>query len=223
MNEYIMSARAHVLGEMGEGAEASTYRMKLIDENCKDAAIYHSEAKWQLEQGNPSEAARLLDRVDEFGIADEYTLSIRASVFETTGKGADASKLRTEKIDANSRNPAFYTAEAKWLLSEGLTEQAITILNVLDERGLGNEFANGLRVTALSKAGRNEEASRIRQRMINRGSKYLPVFIAEAEWQLAQGNLDEVVRIAGLAKQRGIANAQLAEFMARAIEFKSRQ
>lgn len=222
-DEYIASARAHVLGEIGEGAEASTYRMKLIEGNSRSAAIYHDEAKWQLERCSPDVAAWLLDRVDEFGIANEYTLSIRASVFEATGRGADASKLRIEKIDANSRNPAFYTAEAKWLLSEGLTEQALQILDVLDERGLGNEFANGLRASALCKAGRNEEASRIRQRMINKGSKYLPVFIAEAEWQLAQGNFDEVIRIAALAKQRGIENAQLAEFRVQAIEFKRRQ
>ena len=222
-NEYIASARAHVLGEMGQGAEASRYRMKLIDGNSRDAAIYHDEAKWQLDQGNPDEAARLIDRVDEFGGSNEYTLSIRASVLEAIGKGPEASKLRTEKINANSRNPAFYTAEAKWLLDKGLTEKALQILDVLDERGLGNEFANGLRALALHKAGRNEEASRIRQRMINRGSKYLPVFIAEAEWQLAQGHFDEVIRIAGLAKQRGIENAQLATFLDRASEVKSRQ
>lgn len=222
-NEYIASARAHVLGEMGQGAEASRYRMKLIDGNCRDAAIYHDEAKWQLEQGNPDEAARLIDRVDEFGGSNEYTLSIRASVLEATGKGPEASTLRTEKINASSRNPAFYTAEAKWLLDNGLTEKALQVLDVLDERGLGNEFANGLRASVLHKAGRNEEASRIRQRMINRGSKYLPVFIAEAEWQLAQGHFDEVIRIAGLAKQRGIENAQLAAFLDRASEVKARQ
>ena len=222
-NEYIASARAHVLGEMGQGAEASRYRMKLIDGNSRDAAIYHDEAKWQLEQGNPDEAARLIDCVDEFGVSDEYTLSIRASVLEAIGKGPEASKLRTEKINANSRNPAFYTAEAKWLLDMGLTDNALQILDVLDERGLGNEFANGLRASALRTSGRKEEASRIQQRMINRGSKYLPVFIAEAEWQLAQGHFDEVIRIAGLAKQRGIENAQLATLLDRASEFKSRQ
>ena len=222
-NEYIASAHAHVLGEMGQGAEASRYRMKLIDENSRDAAIYHDEAKWQLEQGNPDEAARLLDCIDEFGGSNEYTLSIRASVLEATGKGPEASKLRTEQIYANSRNPAFYTAEAKWLLDKGLTENALQVLDVIDERGLGNEFTNGLRASALCKAGRNEEASRIRQRMINRGSKYLPVFITEAEWQLAQGHFDEVIRIAGLSKQRGIDNAQLATLLDRASEFKSRQ
>lgn len=222
-NEYIASARAHVLGEMGQGAEASRYRMKLIDGNSRDAAIYHDEAKWKLEQGNPDEAARLLDRVDEFGAANEYTQSIRASVLEAIGKGPEASKLRTEKINASSRYPAFYTAEAKWLLDNGLTEKALQVLDILDERGLGNEFANGLRASALCTSGRNEEASRIRQRMINRGSKYLPVFIAEAEWQLAQGSFDEVIRIAGLAKQRGVENAQLGTLRERALEFKSRQ
>lgn len=222
-NEYIASARAHVLGEMGQGFEASRYRMKLIDGNSRDAAIYHDEAKWQLEQGNPNEAARLLDCVDEFGGSDDYTLSIRASVLEASGKGMEASKLRTEKIDANSCNRTFYSAEAKWLLDQGLTEKALQILDILDERGLGDEYANGLRASALCKAGRNEEASLLRQRMINRGSKYLPVFITEMEWQLAQGNFDEVIRIAGLAKQRGIENARLAELQARAIELKSRQ
>lgn len=222
-NEYIASARAHVLGEMGQRVEASRYRIKLIDGNSRDATIYHDEAKWQLEQGNPDEAARLLDRIDEFGGSDEYTLSIRASVLEATDKGPEASKLRTEKINANSRNPAFYTAEAKWLLDKGLVENALQILDVLDERGLGNEFANGLRASALDKAGRHDEASRIRQRMINRGSKYLPVFVAEAEWQLVQDNFDEVIRIAGLAKQRGIENVQLSKLLDRAAEFKSRQ
>lgn len=221
-NEYIASARAHVLGEMGQGVDASRYRMKLIDGNSKSAAIYHDEAKWLLEQGSPEEAARVLDRVDELGIADEYTLAIRASVLEATGKGTEASKLRTEKINANSRNPAFYTAEAKFLLDKGLIEKALQVLDVLDERGLGNEFANGLRASALCTLGCNEDASRIRQRMINRGSKYLPVFIAEAEWQLAQGNFDEVIRIADLAKQRGIANAQLTAIREQAIEFISR-
>lgn len=222
-NEYIASARAHVLGEMGQGAEASRYRMKLIDGNSRDAVIYHDEAKWQLEQGNPDEAARLLDCVDEFGGSNEYTLSIRASVLEAIGKGPEASKLRTEKINANSRNPAFYTAEAKWLLDMGLTDNALQILDVLDERGLGNEFANGLRASALCAMGRSEDASRIRQRMVNRGSKYLPVFIAEAEWLMIQGNFDEVIRIVGLAKQRGTENAQLATLLDRAAEFKSRQ
>lgn len=222
-NEYIASARAHVLAEMGEGAEASSYRMKLIDGNSRDAAIYHDEAKWKLEQGSPVEAARLLDRVDEFGIADEYTLSIRASVLEATGRGADASKLRTERINANSRNPAFYTAEAKWLRDEGLPEKALQVLDILDQRGLGNEYANGLRASALCKTGRNEEAARIRQRMIKRGSKYLPVFIAETEWQLAQGDFEGVIGIVGLAKQRGIEDAKLAELQAQVKEFKSRQ
>jgi predicted Zn-dependent protease len=222
-NEYIASARAHVLGEMGQGAEASRYRMKLIGGNCRDAAIYHDEAKWQLEQGNPDEAARLLDCVDEFGGSDEYTLSIRASVLEATGKGPQASQLRTEQIKANSRNRAFYTAEAKWLIDEGLTEKALQVLDILDERGLGDEYGNGLRALALRAMGRNEDASRIRLRMVNRGSKYLPVFVAEADWQLAQGNFDEVIKIAGMAKQRGIENAQLTTLLDRASEFKSRQ
>jgi tetratricopeptide (TPR) repeat protein len=221
ISEYIVSARAHVLGQMGHGAEASRYRMKVIDGNSRDAAIYHDEAKWQLEQGSPGEAERLLDRVDELGIATEYTLSMRASVLEAMGRGEDASKLRTERINANSRNPAFYTAEAKWLVEVGMTERALQMLDVLDERGLGNEFGKGLRALALDKAGRAEEATRIRQRMIERGSIYLPVFFAEAESQLAVGNFDEVIRIADLAKQRGIENTQLAALRARALEFKS--
>jgi hypothetical protein len=90
--------------------------MKLIDGNSRDPAIDHDEAKWKLEQGNHDEAARLLDRVDEFGAANEYTQSIRASVLEAIGKGPEASNPRTEKIKASSRDPAFYTAEAKWLL-----------------------------------------------------------------------------------------------------------
>lgn len=223
ISEYIVSARAHVLGQMGQGAEASRFRMKAIDGNSRDVVIFHDEATWQLKQGSPDVAARLLDRVDGLGVATEYTLSVRASVLEASGRGEDASKLRTERINANSRNPAFYTAEAKWLLEEGMAERALQMLDVLDERGLGNEFGKGLRASALDKAGRAEEAMRIRQRMIERGSIYLPVFVVEAESQLARENFDEVIQIADVAKQRGIENAQLAALRARALAFKLRK
>ena len=83
----------------GKGKEASRLRHERIDERSTDPVFYNAEADYQLAQGQPEEALRLLDFGLQCGAVDAYTDSIRATALERSGKGKEASRPKRDNVE----------------------------------------------------------------------------------------------------------------------------
>ena len=92
--------------------QATSLRMAKINAGSRNAAFYADEGKARLDAGDTEGALQILDLAVKNGAADEYTESIRASVLQQTDP-KHAAALRMAKINAGSRDAAFYADEAK--------------------------------------------------------------------------------------------------------------
>lgn len=207
---------AKVLEASGQAALASSERRALIEKGTTVLSIYHDEALWQLSQNRPDLGLDSVDAAERIQIDDDFTASIRASLLEAKGDGEGASHLRKTKIDEGSLNPAFYSAEALWLVGKRQFERALEILDLAEAWGLGNEYIHSVRATALQSSGRLEEASIVRTKMITSGSKYSPIYVAEAKAQLDAGEWDKVCWVARMAVEAGCSTDELVKIEASA-------
>ncbi len=202
---------AKILEATGRAALASSERRALIEKGTGALAIYHDEALWQLSQKRPDLGLDSLGVAERLHIDDDFTASIRASLLEAQGDGEGASHLRKTKIDEGSLNPAFYSAEALWLVGKRQCERALEILDLAEARGLGNEYIQSVRATALESGGRPDEASKVRTMMITSGSKYSPIYVAEAKAQLEAGEWGKVSWVARMAVEAGCSTDELVK------------
>jgi hypothetical protein len=155
-----------------------------------------------------------LDQAEQRGIADEYTHSIRATALAADGDPAAASQLRQERINAGSRNPAFYHDEAKSLLEAGQAHAALAMLDQAEQRGIANEYTQSLRQSVL--------------RNIQTGASPSPVTaprvspeLAAAKQRIAslidRGKVDAAKSAYEQASARGLVDHELAKSIARLI------
>lgn len=153
---YTDSIRATALERSGNGDKASLLRRRRIDDGSPHPAFYGAEAVYQLAQGQPDEALRLLDLAAQRGVANAYTDSIRATALEQSGKGEKASLLRRQPIDEGSLEPVFYGAEAVYQLEQGHSEDALRLLDLAAQRGIANAYTDSIRAAALERSGKGE-------------------------------------------------------------------
>ncbi|MDP3613184.1 MAG: hypothetical protein Q8R98_15105, partial [Rubrivivax sp.] len=138
VNDHVLAIAAQCLIEIGQVAQASQLRCEQIKAGSRNPAFYNDEADYQLSLGQFDEALRLLDIAQQRGVADGYSVSIRATVLAKSGNEQAASQLRCEQIEAGSRNPAFYTAEADYQLSLGRFDEAQRLLNQVNHLGIAD-------------------------------------------------------------------------------------
>ena len=81
-NAYTLSIRAKLLEQRGQGVQASQLRQAEIERGTRNPVFYHDEAIYLAESGDTAGALALLDQADQHGMADSYTLSIRAKLLE---------------------------------------------------------------------------------------------------------------------------------------------
>lgn len=87
------------------------------------------------ELSNEERAAALYDH-------SEATL---ADCLKAIGDSAAASKLRQKQINAGSRDPAFYSDEAKALLDAGQPQEALAVLDQAEKLLITNEYTSAIR------------------------------------------------------------------------------
>jgi len=218
-SDEAIEIRAALLDANGKGQAASTLRQGPIGHRTRVLGIYHDEALWLLNSNQAAAGLQVLEVPRELGFADEHTVSIRASLMDAAGDKAAASALRLEYIAKVSLNAAFYTAEAIQRMNEADPAGAISILELAEARGLGNEYVSSVRSNALQQAGRGGDASAERLRMIKSGSNYNPVHVAEARWQLGQEKYEAVLEIVAAAAARGCSSRELEGLGQKATEF----
>ncbi len=143
-DNFITSVRASVL-QRSDPAKASALRMEKINAGSRDAVFYVDEANELLGAGDVAGALSILDKAESIGCSDDFITSVRASVLQRSDP-AKASALRMEKINAGSRDAAFYVDEANELLGAGDAAGALAILNRAESIGCANDFTASIRV-----------------------------------------------------------------------------
>jgi lipopolysaccharide biosynthesis regulator YciM len=217
-NKYTLSVRASILERQGKGEEASRLRQAQIAAGSRDAVFYHDEAIYLRDANRPDEALQVLDKAERAGIADEYTLSVRASILERLGEGEEASRLRQAQIAAGSRNAVFYHDEAIYLRDANRPDEALQVLDRAERAGIVSEYLLSVRASILERLGEGEEASRLRQAQIAAGSRHAAFYCDEAVYLRDANRLDEALQVLDRAEQAGIANKYTLSVRASILE-----
>jgi len=147
INDYVLIIEASCLQASGQNENASAQRYEHIKNKVINAVFYNDEAVYQLiVKKNPDEALRILDLAEKNNCANSHTVTIRCRIFDSCGSGHLASELRQEQIECESADAIFYVEEAKYQFSVCKDkENALRIIDLMDQRGYGNIFGNTLR------------------------------------------------------------------------------
>lgn len=222
-NDYTDAIRAKVLESLGRDDEASRLRRGRIAAHSDNPALYTAEADFQLAKGDSEEAMRLLNLAQNYGAANDYTVSIRAKVLESMGRGGEASHLRRERIDERSNDPSHYCAEAEYRLRQSDPVEALRLLDLAQQNCEGDNYTESIRGKVLEALGRGTDASTLRRERIDARSNDPLVYTAEAGYQLARGDAGEAIRILDLAKQNGATDSYTVLVRGRAMAVLTRR
>lgn len=167
-------------------------------------------------EGAESFLQRLTDhrRIHPEAVNDHVTV-IEAECLAKTGLGDAASRLRRARIDAGSGHPALYTAEAEYLISCDLLEEATRLLDLAKKRRASDDYTESIRARVLEEQGCGEEASRLRRARIEAWSDNAAIYNAEAAYLLDHGTPHEAWRMLVLAKQRGAVDGKTSSIRAK--------
>jgi predicted Zn-dependent protease len=198
--------KARILAEKGNEPGASEVRQRLIARKVENIYPYHDEASFLNAKGEPEKALPILEEAKSLGISNDWTAAIKAKALEKMGCGGKASDLRQKYIQARSENTAFYHDEANYLISRGRAEEALELLDVVNELGKVSDFTTGIRAKAMEANGDGEAASSLRQRKIKNRSGNPIFYNDEAAYLIEKKRLDEAKNILDTAVQMGISD-----------------
>jgi hypothetical protein len=145
-DDYVAGIWANAMGVAGRDGEAAKLREERIAAGSLSPAFYVDQAKWLLDKQNDDDAntaLKLLELARQRNCSNDFTEAIYATTLVAVGRDEDAAKLRQEKIDAGSPNPAFYVDHAKWLMrKQGNSNAALDVLNLARRRGYEDDVTN---------------------------------------------------------------------------------
>ncbi len=148
-NDYSMSTRAKAFQRNGDWEQATNIRMERINAGSREPGFYAEEAKARLDASNVQGALEILDLADKNGARNDYLIAIRSNALQQSGRPAQASALRMERIRAKSLNPAFYSDEAKARREEGDLHGALDILQLAEKNKCDDEITLMMRSSIL--------------------------------------------------------------------------
>ncbi len=206
IDDHVRSIQSDCLELTGQGDQAGALRMAMIQSGSRNPAFYSDEAKARLDAGDAEGALKILDLAERNGCANDFTASIRASVLQQSGKKDEATALRMAMIQSGSRDPAFYSDEAKARLDAGDAEGALKILDLAERNGCANDFTASIRASVLQQSGKKDEATALRMAMIQSGSRDPAFYSDEAKARLDAGDAEGALKILDLAERNGCAD-----------------
>ncbi len=138
-----------------QGEEASRLRRAKIEAGSRDAVFYSDEAHWLLDAHRDAAGAlAVLDRAERGRGAPTSTPQRSGPRPASRRAEEEASWLRRAKIEAGSRNAAFYSDEAKWLLDAHQDAAgALVLLDRAERAGCANEYTGAGHGLAAGPAG----------------------------------------------------------------------
>lgn len=149
------------LGECWQKLEGagSAKALKCFQNACqlrRDFPPYWANLGMAMLAQGPASAAGFLAQTDLLDTdcpraIDDHVWAIRSDCLELVGESKKASELRMAKINAGSRNAAFYNDEAKARLETGDTDGALKVLDLADENGCADDFTAAVRTSVLQR------------------------------------------------------------------------
>ncbi|HKH43173.1 MAG TPA: metallophosphoesterase [Thermoanaerobaculia bacterium] len=200
-DDVFYSVYSACVARSGQPEEASRLRQERIDAGSNNAAFYNDEALYQHRKGNSAGALRSLELAEKNHAADDFTLSIKAQILGESGQGVEASRLRQERIDAGSRDAAFYADEALYQHRKGNSAGALRILELAEKNHAADDFTLATKAQILGESGQVAEGSRLRQERIDAGSNNAAFYNDEALYQHRKGDSAGALRIIELAEK----------------------
>jgi tetratricopeptide (TPR) repeat protein len=164
------------------------------------------------------EAQKFLDALEHAPreTINDHVLAIRALALQLTGQAAEASQIRMDKISSRSPDPTFYVDEAKWQLSQqGDAEKALEILEKAMLIASADEYVHNLYDSCLRALEARADASTIRRRLIEAGSRTALLFSAEILWTLENVDAQHAMEILSEAHRRGVRSQSLVDLETR--------
>ena len=229
VNDQVAVVESQCLSVLSpESEEPSRRRQARINAGSQHEAIYTDEAEWQLRRLPPAaaEALRILDLALRRGCHGEFAAIARAKALETLGRGEEARGIFADLIRKGARIAAVYHSEAMSLLHRRPPDprRALEVLDMADRLQCADEYTASIRASALELAGRGDEASQLRLRQIDSGSRSEVFYTDEASWQLSKKppDVQEAIRVLALAEARGCATDYTVSVQAKALEVDGR-
>ncbi|MDH5561475.1 MAG: hypothetical protein OEY59_11555, partial [Deltaproteobacteria bacterium] len=209
-----------ILKKKGENAAASKVRQRQIKSRSKISAFYVDEAVYFRDLRKFNEAFAILDDAHQLGISNEYSLSVRASIFEKKGDSGKASSIRKKMIEAGSTDSVFYSDEAKYLSGIGKNDDALDLITLAEKKGISSDYALAIKAKILGKTGKKKEASRIRTKQISINSSNPAFYTDEAEYLLEKREYDKALEILDKAESIGANNEYTKSVRAKILDQK---
>ncbi|HRD97400.1 MAG TPA: TIR domain-containing protein [Rubrivivax sp.] len=225
VNDQVIAVEAQCLTALSpDSDEPSRRRRARIEGGSQHEAIYTDEAEWQLRRRPPdaAEALCILDIALHRGCHGEFAAVARAKALEILGRSEEAQEVRADLIRRGARNAAVYHGEALSLLHRRRPDpvRALEVLDMADRLQCADDYTASIRANALELAGRGDEASQLRTKHIESGSRSEVFYTDEADWQLSKKppDVEEAMRILALAEARGCATDYTVSVQAKALE-----
>lgn len=155
LHSHALSVYIRSFASIGEHQKASDLRQEQIREKYKNPVFYNDEAKWLAKQpGREGEALQIIQKAEEAGCADEYILSVKASILEQIGEDSLASELRMEQIQKGVKDSIFYSCEAKYLLEKrDKADEALAIIQQAEAARCTDEYIVNMKKKILRRMG----------------------------------------------------------------------
>jgi len=217
LNEHGRAVRADCLKLVGDTSGASKARRDRIDAGSHNPAFYNDEAQTLLKAGDAEGALAVLDLAAHNHAANHYTDAIRAQALQQADRPEDAARLRQQKIQARSRHPAFYNAEAQARLEANDAEGALAVLELAVRNHAADDYTDSIRAQALQQAGSTEDAARLRQQKIQARSRDPVFYVAEAQARLAANDAEGALAVLDQAVRNHADNEYTANIRATAL------
>jgi Flp pilus assembly protein TadD/predicted phosphodiesterase len=151
-------------------------------------------------------------------LLNEHGWAVRADCLNLIGDTTEANKLRWQRIQAGSNNPAFYNGEAQALLKAGDAEGALAVLKQAERNRATDDYTDAIRAQALQQAGRTEEAARLRQSKIQAGSNDPVFYNAEAQARLDGGDAEGALAVLKQAERNRVTDDYTDAIRAQALQ-----
>nr|VFK57180.1 MAG: Calcineurin-like phosphoesterase [Candidatus Kentron sp. TUN] len=208
VNAFVHDIYSRCLEHIGKGDEASRIRQEQIRRGRATAPIYNDEAQYQWQQQNDSDAAlAVLEKAGQAGCADDHTLSVKASILQDMGRGAEASQIRQEEIKKGTRNAVFYNDEARYQWQQQKDPiAALAVLEKAEQAGCANDHTLAIKAKLLEALDRGAEASQLRCLEISKGTRNAVFYNDEAVYLRNQGYYEGASTILKLAEQNRCGN-----------------
>ncbi len=206
MTHNNLAIYARCLEKSGDPEAASRLRQEQIHKEVRHPAFYNDEANYLAGKGSYDKAMDIIKKAEKIGIANEFILSVKATILKKSGDPEAASQLRQEQIHKGSLNPAFYNDEANYLAGKGRYNEAMDIIKKAEDNNSTDQHTLAIKTTILEKSGDPEAASRLRQEQIHKEVRHPAFYNDEANYLAGIGHFPGALKILDKAEALGIAN-----------------